>query len=302
MFKSVCALALMLPAAVVAAPVGPIGYTKLAGTTHELYLVQRNGSNPVRIHRTAAKTGIGFFDIKPGGGQVAFGHSKGGMYIISYNADGVASPPGPAIDPGCFVEGMDWSADGSSILYSRSCGGNGEVRVYNVIEGTSAPLFAASLTSVRWGPGNSVFYFKPAASGRTLMWRQMGPAGCEATLFESPAGFSTFDVARQGGAAIVGDSQARIWRVPLPAALPSDCALTLPVATKVGDGTEVHFSPDDTEFLYKTPHMAKGVYLRVQKTFGYDTITPKGDYVRTDWDPLAPAAPAATDFGIRSTR
>lgn len=293
MFRRLCIAALlagpMCTAATAQTTIGPAIAYHRAAAGPEIFLTNPDGSGTIRLYSGPKKSHLGFMDIAPGGGRIAFAQSNSGLNILSYSASGVISLPATRIDEGCYVEGIDWSADGSKILYSTSCSSVGRIKVYTVGAG-SASILDVGLTSVRWGrDGTSIFYLKPAGAGRQLIWRQLS-TGREVVL-HSTGGFSSFDVGRISNSILLADGDAAtIRRIDFPAAFPAEGETANIIVTDVKRGTSPHFSPNDSEFLFETPHSARGDYYKVNQADGTDrTITPKGNYGQSDWAP--PPAP-----------
>ena len=288
MIRSVCVGVLLASAAfsVSAQTIGPpIAYDKV-GSAHEIYLTNPDWTGTVRIYRGPAKTHMGFMDIKPGGGQIAFAQASTGLNILTYNAAGIASLPAQRVDEGCFVEGIDWHPDGSKILYSASCNQVTKLKVYTV-GGSTEPILDVLMTSVRWGQdGDSIFYLKPRVGTRDLIWRQLS-TGREVILHVGTlTGFSTFDVARKSNSILLSDPQSRIHKIDFPSSFPAEGENPAVVVAPVEQGASPHFSPTDAEFLFRTPHSAKGDYYLVNGTGGLDRrVTIKGDYGQSDWAP-----------------
>jgi len=273
----------------------PIAYTKLAGSAWEIYLVRPDGTGTTRLYRAPNKVGIGFIDLKPGGGEIAY--RENGLRVLSYSAAGVASLPAATLDP-CFVEGIDWHPSDGSILYSAACSGVGKVKRYTPGGGT-AELFDSQLTSVRWSrDGNSILYLKVGGGGlRALTWRDLA-SGREVTLYTvTEIGLSTFDMGRTSNVVILSDPADRILKIGFPETFPAEGEAVAVTVTEVERGNNPHFSQSDEQFLFETPHSARGDYLRIKTATGYIAVAPKSTYGLSDWASAAPAT--QTNFGVR---
>ena len=277
MFKPLIALVALTASTSAFAQIGPeIAYAKQSGSGFEIYLVNSNGTGLVRLYRGAAKKLIAHLDIKPGGGEIAFVEGNA-LKTLTYNNSGVATGAPTIINSTCYNNTVDYSPDGSSLLYTASCNQVGQVLRF---PGTGDPLAVTGfLSSARWlRDGLGFLYVANAAQpGTTELRKRMFADGAETVLLPTEGG--KFDVSRSGSSLLVTNGQGYTSEYSI-----ADGSLTS--TPNFITGTDGHYSPTDDRILYETRHVASGDYLIIRQSSGsISRLTGKGEYSAQDWRP-----------------
>jgi hypothetical protein len=258
----------------------------VGGSTQELDLVSPDGSGLSRVYTSARKTNIGFVDLKPGGGEVAFTENFK-LKIQKFSASG--QPVGAAIPvpSPCNAWSPDYhpGGDGRLIFVSGCSAGNMTVMEYSPTTGQSVALFPVYIANrVRWSRnGDYIIYDEttsPTAIVERLKRRNMSTG--EVQDFGELRDLDSFDINRVGEQLIVGPAAA-------PKLFDFDTMTDTSQATSVCvAGANFHFSPDGADFVYRTPHSAKGDYILIRRSdcsSNVRTLAPKGSWGPIDWRP-----------------
>ena len=283
MFKSIAALVALFAGTSAIAQIGPeIAYAKESGSGFDIYLVNSNGSGLVQLYRGAAKKGISHLDIKPGGGEIAFMEGTV-LKTLRYDNNGVALGPPTIIESTCMAGTMDYSPDGTSLLYAASCAGSGQIKRF---PGSSTPLVVTGiLSSVRWTRDGSSFIYNTStasAPGVHFYHKRTLTGSTDVILFQTNYG-GWIDVGRVGDTILHTNGQSYTSEY-------STIDGSLIGQANFITGTDGHYSPTDDRILYRSPHVASGVYLMIRQNSGaVSRLTGKGGYSGKDWRPALPA-------------
>lgn len=261
----------------------PIAYVKIGGSSQEIYLVNPDGSGLRKIYGTASKRTIGSLDLKPGGSEIAFTEFGNGsprvIKIISLNGSAPAGSPRVLVGP-CAPDTVDYHPAEPVLILSDNCNRNPRIATirtdgtgYTVLQSTGAYLNKA-----RWlMDGTSYVYVRAPVDGGSL---QICRNDCDPNageLLGSVSGLWSMDSGRTANVLLHDPGGPYISKVN------ADTGAVL--SSNFINGTDGHFSPDDREILYETPHQARGDYLQI-----YDSVTglqrrltAKGEYGPKDW-------------------
>lgn len=269
----------------------PIAYIK-AGSAQQIYLVNPDGTGLTRVYTAPRKTGLGSPDLKPGGGELAFVEQLGikiQKLAESGQPDGAATPlPGA---PCNFTQSPDYHPSGDGrFVFIAACGfGNFQVMTYK--SGDAAPTLLFTLggaNRIRWSrSGDHLIYDEAeSATSSAMRLKRRNVATAAIEDFGALSALDTFDVARTGERLAFGSQQApRLFDF----ASMSDTSQAAPLCP----GDDIHFSPDDTQIVYETPHSARGTYIQIKASDcsgSASSLTGKGDWHDKDWrpDPVLP--------------
>lgn len=253
--------AILLSVAIQVSAAPPIAYSKLGtGNVDEVWLINPDGTGATRVYRGTAKTTLYNVDVRPGGGQVAFIENQGTNHrikIVSYDVNGVpqstTTVPQPA---GCTNYGLDFRADGL-LLFSQLCNGTTNNSI-DTWDGTNVTSVLSNLgqNDLPWQVG-----WLPDGSG--FLWRSIGlpatPQQLRESLLSNPSAWTVlwnlrsspsigwFDAAHQSNAILVTylGPPAQVLRYPF------DPISGVGSSTQLAAGTEGHYSPDDSQIVYR---------------------------------------------------
>ncbi len=261
----------------------PIAYVKVGGSSQEIYLVNPDGSALKKIYGTSSKRAIGSVDLKPGGAEIAFTEYGSGtprvIKIISLNGSTPAGQPRTLSGP-CAVDTVDYHPTEPVLIISDICNQNPRIATIRT-DGTGYAVLqstGAYLNKARWlKDGVSYVYVRAPVDGGSL---QLCKNSCDAAggeLLGTISGMWSMDVGRTANILLHDSGGPYISRVN------ADTGAVL--STNYINGTDGHFSPNDREVLYETPHQARGDYLQIYDNVTGQTrrLTAKGEYGPKDW-------------------
>jgi hypothetical protein len=293
MSRSLIAAILMTSAGVagvpaVAAGSPAIAYVKVGGSSQDIDLVNPDGSGLTRVYTSARKASIGWLDLKPGGGEVAFTENFK-IKIQRFSETGQPTGAPVPIPSPCNAWSPDYhpSGDGTLIFVSGCSAGNMTVMQYSPVTNQSTPLFTVFIVNrVRWSrTGAYVIYDQtdsPTALVERLKRRDMTTGAVQD--FGELGDLDSFDINRVGEQLVYGPAAA-------PKLFDFDTMTDTSQAAAIcvsGGGEDFHFSPDGADFIYKTPHNAKGDYILIRHSdcsSNVTTLAAKGSWGRKDWRP-----------------
>ena len=281
-----------IAAATSAAP--PIAYSKVGtGGADEVWLVNPDGTGATRVYRGTAKTTLFNVDVRPGGGQVAFIESyQGANYrikVVSYDVNGVTLSTTTVPQPsGCTNNGLDFRSDGL-LLFSQLCNRSTSNSIDTWDGSTVTPVLANlgqndTPWQVRWLPDGSGF-----------LWRSIGLPATPQQLRESslnnPSAWTVlwnlgstpsigwFDAAHQSNAILVTYSgpPAQVLKYPF------DPISGVGSSTQLASGTDGHYSPDDSQIVYRFQTKNGYNLLKEDLLSGATTTIATGVGTSVDW-------------------
>lgn len=136
---------------------------------------------------------------------------------------------------------------------------------------------------IRWSRTGDYLYYDEAASPTSAEMRlkRRNVATGAVTDFGAIRDLNSFDVTRTGDRLAFGSPLA-------PKLLDFATMNDVSQATALCEGNDIHFSPDNSEIVYTTPHSAKGDYILI-KSSGCSgspfSLTGKGSWGQKDWRP-----------------
>lgn len=267
---------------------GPeIAYVKAAGSSHELYLVNSDGSSLTRLYTGARKTSLSTLDLKPGGNELAFMEGLR-VKIQKFHDNGQANGVASAIPslPCNITQSPDYHPSGDGkLVFIAACGfGNFSVMTYKSGDAAPATLFTVSASNrIRWSRTGDYLYYDEAVSPTSAEMRlkRRNVATGAVTDFGTIRDLNTFDVTRTGDRLAFGSPLA-------PKLLDFTTMSDASQATALCEGNDIHFSPADTQIVHLTPHSAKGDYILIKSSNCSGSpfsLTGKGSWGMKDWRP-----------------
>jgi len=274
----------------------PVAYVNASGSAQQIYLVNSDGSGLTRLYTAPRKTGLGLLDLKPGGNELAFTEQfrvKVQKFLDSGQPDGAATliemPCPSATGNSAYSPDYHPSGDGR-LVFVTACSGNFAIWQFTPASPTPLLLFTTVSTNrVRWNAAGTHLYYDEEIvfnSGNVHLKRRdmttntvedLGDLGC------STGGcVDSFDVTRTGDRLVYGStSTPKLFDHDTMTSTAESATLCV-----VGGGNEFHYSPTDGEFVYRTPHSAKGDYILLRSSScagGVTSLTGKGTWGRLDW-------------------
>lgn len=278
-----------------------IAYTKVSGSSQELYLANADGTRAVRV-ATVGRDPYGFpgnihgLDFAPGGGRIAYTDATG-LTVLTYTASnsGIKVDRRDLLVPGRYVYSPDFSPDGTRIIYKTSSNSTpNTIRVVTVPGGAEVLTYPCYVCSEpRWlrsELGDAFSFHRWNFSGPSPapeIWTALVEA--DGTVTAGPVltttnqafnGIEDFDVARTRNALLVTANYPtglRFIEVDLVSGLITD---------KGGPGTRGHYSADDSWIVYRE-QVKGGSYINsLDPATGISRrLTAKGSYGKTDARP-----------------
>lgn len=286
MLKHLVLIAVMLSSAAANAAIGPpVAYVKINGTSREVWLSNSDGSGAKRLYAGPSKTYIGFVDIRPGGGQLAFKEGTSVIRIIDYDASGTAMNVSAA-PQSCTVSGLDYHPTDGSILYASNCNGGRDIS-YKRYDGagitTLLSLVGGAPQGLCWLHDGSGFLWIMAGTGAPngpeLRKSSLTNPSAWTVLFTVPTGNSLnwVDVANTSNTLLLTDGNNNIHKLTF-----SDFGATdQGVVIKGMDG---HFSADDSQILFTSPTVSNSNSVQIRNSNGTTVnVTSKGSYGTSAW-------------------
>ena len=261
----------------------PIAYVKVGGSSQEIYLVNPDGSGLKKIYGTASKRAIGSIDLKPAGGEVAFTEYGSGssrvVKILTLNGNTPVGTPRTLVGP-CAVDTVDYHPTEPMLIISDICNQNPRIATIRT-DGTGYAVLqstGAYLNKARWlRDGISYVYARAPVDGGQLQICRNSCDPNNGELLGTVSGMWSMDTARTANILL------HDFGGPYMSKVNADTGEV--VSSNYINGTDGHFSPDDREILYETPHQARGDYLQIYDTStgGTRRLTAKGEYGPKDW-------------------
>ena len=171
------------------------------------------------------------------------------------------------------------SGDGR-LIFIVVCSGDFGVWQYTPGAGAAEIFGTISTNRVRWNrTGTHIYYDEETSfnSGLLRLKRRDAATGTVEDLGPLIA-LDSFDVTRTGDRLIHGS--------PLSVKLFDTATMT--TTEPCIDGDDVHASPDDSQYLYETPHNAGGTYVMIHSNSCSGSpvaLTGKGGWHKKDWRP-----------------
>jgi hypothetical protein len=276
---------------------GPeIAYVKVGGTAQEIYLVNADGSGLKKLYTAGRKKSIGWLDLKPGGGEIAFVEGGSGsprsIKILSYDDAGVPSGPARSLSGPCGPDTVDYHPTEPKLIISDICSQSpGIATIGTDGSGYSVVVSAAAyINKARWlKDGLSYVYVRAPVDGAPLQICRNACNPDKGELLRTVSGVWWMDVGRNANTILHDYAGSNTTEID------AMTGTVLRETIVVGNGA--HYSSDDTRILYETPHSARGNFLHILNADGSTTrLTGKGEYGPTDWRQDLPPAPPATQI------
>lgn len=283
-----------------------VAYTKVSGSSQELYLANADGTRAVRV-ATVGRDPYGFpgnihgLDFAPGGGRIAYTDATG-LTVLTYTASssGIKVDRRDLLVPGRDVYKPDFSPDGTRIIFhtpSNSTTPN-SVRVVTVPGGVEVLSYPCSHCSEpRWlrSELGDAFSFRrwnhsgpsPIPEIWTALVEQDGTVTAGLVLSaanQAFGGIEDFDVAHTRDALLVTvNNPTGLQFIEFDLGSDNFGAIT----DKGGPGRRGHYFADDSRILFISPHLASGDFVSsLDPATGLITrLTKKGSYGTADARP-----------------
>lgn len=281
-----CATALGAPTPALAG-IGPeIAYQEQHQNGDEIYLINPDGTGRSLVFKGPSKYFVSNLDMRPGGGELAVA-LRTRLFIVDYDDRGVKTSSREIKLPttGCNTGALDYHPSDGSLLVGQACGSSNS-KVYRLAAGATSfdptPLMSFnSYVGVRWsrsgariyysyGGAPGIFAFDPATGSST----QVQGAGWELSDMLQ-LGEQTY-WSTSGGPARNPDGSYRIGDLTTGEQR-DGCRLA----------TSLHFGPNDTQFVFRTPLSQGGYYVMVQNSdcsgAPFRLTGNKGAFYYVDW-------------------
>lgn len=290
-------IALMLATAAGAAHAQTVGgpaiaYIKAGGTAQEIYLVNADRTGLTKLYTAPRKTGLGWLDLKPGGNELAFSEALK-IKIQKFHDNGQRNGDAiPIASPCGMAQAPDYHPGGDgTLVFIAACGfGNFQIMTYKAGDAAPQLLFTlGSANRVRWSRTGDHLYYDEALSptAATARLRRRNVTTGQVDDFGPIDDVASFDVTRTGDRLIHGSALAPKL---FDSATMTDTSQSVELCM---DGDDLHASPDDSQFIYETPHSARGTYVMIHDkncSGAPVALTGKGEWHKKDWrpDPVTP--------------
>jgi hypothetical protein len=272
-----------------AAAAPPIAYATAGnGGAAEVWLINPDGTGAVRVYQGPKKFTETYLTVSPVGGQVAFVETDNisfAIKVVKYNSAGVVQSTTTVPQPaGCKNYGLDSRADGM-LLFTQACNRGTSISIKSwdgaLVKDVITNIQPSGAWHIRWLPDGSGFLWEGNTdnagdlrrssidnpSSWTVIWQY--PYGGAGTI-------SSFDIAHQSNAFLVSfGSQAEVQRYEY------DFTSVSPSPTVLAAGQEGHYSPDDSQIIYRT--YTKQGYKLVVKDLASGATKTIADGVRASW-------------------
>lgn len=262
---------------------GPsIAYVKVSGS-QEIWLVEPNGSGLRRVYVAPKKMAIGWVDLKPGGGEIAFTQFGSGqprvIKILEFDDYGIPVGQARTITGSCGVDTLDYHPSEPKLIISDFCPDNPRIATINT-DGTGYTVLVSNgsyVNKARWlKNGLSYVYVRSGLNGGPLDICRDSCNPDSGELLRTVGGNWFLDVGRTKDTILHDFSGSPTDEI--------DATTGAVLRAPAVEGNGAHYSPDDTSILYETPHSARGNYLMIVGGSGIpQRLTAKGDYGPSDW-------------------
>lgn len=256
----------------------PIAYVK-TGAWSEIYLVNPNGSGPIRIYRTRGQ--LGAIDLKPGGGEISFVESwllRTLTFDSAGRQTGLSAPRGFNCPNAAQADGLDYHPGGGPTLVADGCG-----HIWTLATPTSAPQLqigsSVMLTHPRWLPDGSGFVYTSGGGGNPVQfWRETYPVSGSPTLLGNLTELPMVNMKNTGNTAVlVYLDRYEVW----------DLDASSQTTGCHADARNIQFSPTDAQAVYRTRGGKGGEFILLKNancSGNVTTVAPKSNYsVEIDW-------------------
>lgn len=268
---------------------GPsIAYVK-AGNAPEIYLVNDDRTGLTRLYTAPRKASLTWLDLKPVGNEIAFTENWN-IKIQKFFDNGLPNGAATTVAAPCTAWHPDYHPSGDGrLVFIVACAGDFGVWQYTPGSGAAELFGTISTNRVRWNrAGTHIYYDEETAfnSGLLRLKRRDMTSGTVEDLGPLTA-LDSFDVTRGGDRLIHGS----ILSVKLfDAATMTDTSQSADLCV---DGADLHASPDDGHYLYRSPQASGGTYVMFHSNTCSGSpvaLTGKGSWNMKDWrpDPVTP--------------
>jgi len=267
------------------AGVGPeIAYQEQHQNGDEIYLINPDGTGHSLVFKGPSKYFVSSLDMRPGGGELAVA-LRTRLFIVDYDDRGVkTSSREITIAKGCNTGALDYHPSDGSLLVGQSCGSS-NTKIFRLAAGASSldptPILSFSYyAGVRWSRSGSRIYYSYGGAPGIFAF---DPATSTSTQVQG-SGWELSDVLQLGEQTVINVSGG-------PAQLPDGSYRIGDLTTgQQRDGcrlaTTIHFGPNDTQMVFRTPLAQGGYYVLVQNSDCSGTpfrLTGKGAFYYVDW-------------------
>ena len=261
----------------------------------DVFLTSPTGTGTVKLWSGPGKMAVSVVDFDPSSNRIAVLGTDRILRIVSYSSAGVAGSVTSIPTDNCIINGFDFHPSDGRLLVSRWCNSTNslEVRIYanggysGTIGSYGDPVNNA-ISVIRWTPqGDGFFIGHVSGTGPSKVERRsLALPDAPLTIWSRSGAAlpSEFDTARcpngvdSSCSKLLLTDASTIYEVPY-----DDFGGGTPVA-KVNPGVTGHYSPDNSEILYKWM-IRNGYQLKVSGPSGTRTIVSKGSVGALDWRP-----------------
>lgn len=288
-FKFLAATAFLASAASAAAA-PPVAYS----VGKDVFLTSPTGTGTVKVWSGPGKMAVASLDLDPSSNRIAVLGTDRIIRIVSYSAAGVGGAVATIAADNCVPNGMDFHPSDGSLLISRWCSASNTLEVRRYANGGLSGTIGSygnpqtnAISVIRWTPDGSGFFIGHVSDNGPSQIERRSLALPDAPLVVwSRSGAALpgwFDVARCPS----GDSSCSKLIVTdgsTISAVPYDGFGGGTPVTLVSPGVNGHYSPDNSEVLYKW-QLRNSYQLYVSGPGGVRTVVSKGDVGALDWRP-----------------
>ncbi|HVL78966.1 MAG TPA: hypothetical protein VM346_06725 [Sphingomicrobium sp.] len=261
----------------------PIAYVKFEGAgSATIYLTNDNGKGTVKLYAAPSKTKVLHLDLKPGGGEIAFVERRDGSHpvlkVLAFSSSGSALGQPRTLDTPCRPYSVDYHPDPARalLIFAGMCSDHMNITTIDT-EGRDHQVLLENrsdyIEGVRWLKDGVSYVYIRDVDARTEV-QQLCRNACDtgSDVLWSGHKVGRLDVGRVSNKILFDRGTQYISEL--------DADTRTVVRENFINGTDGHYSPDDTRVLYETS--GRNTYLDIDSGPSA-RVAGKGDYGVKDW-------------------